>query len=211
MITGAARYVYALVSELVPPGVVSATVTVPAEPAGAVTVTDVSLAASTVPGTPPKVTPVAPAIPEPLIVTEVPPVVGPDAGVMVESAGGARYVKPVEAVPPTVVTTTVEAPAERDGVVIRIDVSLSTVNDAAAPPTVTFVVLVKLVPVIVAIVPPAMPPLVGLMLLIVGGATYVHAFAAEEAVPPGVVTETVPEPAEPAAVVATISVTELTT
>jgi hypothetical protein len=88
-------------------------------------------------------------------------------------------VKPAASVaePPGVVTTTFLAPAVPAGVVKLIDVSLMfTRSVAATPPTVTTVVPVRLVPVKVTVVPPAVVPETGLMAVTVGtaaGATYV--------------------------------------
>ena len=64
----------------VPPGVVTATLTAPAGPAGVVTVNDVAEFDVIVPAVPPKVTDVAPDKFVPVIVTLVPPEVGPDEG-----------------------------------------------------------------------------------------------------------------------------------
>ena len=76
------------------------------------------------------------------------------------------------AVPPAVVTTTSFAPAAPAGVTAVIDVSLTTTTLVAGlPPTVTLLAPVKLVPVIVMAVPPAIDPDDGLTLVIVGAAT----------------------------------------
>ncbi len=76
----------------VPPGVVTLTDAVPAEPAGVVAVIDVALTTVTdVAATPPTVTDVAPMNPVPVIVIEVPPASGPLAGetfVTVSTGGG---------------------------------------------------------------------------------------------------------------------------
>ena len=79
---------------------------------------------------------------------------------------------------------------------------------AATPPTVTLVAPVKLVPVIVIAVPPAVDPNNGDKEVIVG--TYVNAFVAV-AVPPGVVTATLFAPTVPAGVTAVMLVNETTT
>ena len=81
---------------------------------------------------------------------------------------------------------------------------------AATPPTVTLVAPVKLVPVIVIAVPPAVEPEVGETEEIVGGAKYVNAFVAV-AVPFGVVTATLFAPTVPAGVTAVTLVDEITT
>ena len=85
------------------------------------------------------------------------------------------------------------APAAPAGVTAVIEVaSTTTTLVAATPPTVTLLAPVKLVPVMVIAVPPAVVPEVGETLAIVGagiGTTNVNAPAAV-AVPPGVVTTT---------------------
>ena len=63
-------------------------------------------------------------------------------------------------VPPAVVTITSEAPLLPVGVMIDSEVSLTIVKSATAPPTVTPVVKVKLVPEIVVEVPPSTDPVV---------------------------------------------------
>lgn len=73
------------------------------------------------------------------------------------------------AVPPGVVTETVTVPAARAGVVTLIWLGLMTVNEVAAvPPKVTEVAPVKFEPLIVTGVPPAVLPLGGLTLPIMG-------------------------------------------
>ena len=67
------------------------------------------------------------------------------------------------------VTTTFTAPAACAGAVAVIEVALLTIKLAALPPNVTELVPVKLVPVIVTPVPPAVGPEFGLTLLTVGG------------------------------------------
>jgi hypothetical protein len=70
------------------------------------------------------------------------------------------------------VTVTVTAPALPAGVVAVIVVLFTTVTFVAdALPNFTVAPLAKFVPVIVAAVPPAVVPLLGLMLVSVGGAT----------------------------------------
>ena len=78
------------VVELVPYGVVTVTTTVPADPAGAPAVIEVSeTTVKLVAAVPPKCTAVAPVRLVPVIVTEVPPAVGPEAGEIALTAGGA--------------------------------------------------------------------------------------------------------------------------
>ena len=73
--------------------------------------------------------------------------------------------------PPVVVTTTLAVPAVPAGVVAVIDVALTTDTlVAAVPPILTVAPEMKLVPVMVTLVPPAVVPLLGLMLVTVGGA-----------------------------------------
>ena len=68
------------------------------------------------------------------------------------------------------VTTTLLAPAVPAGVVAVIEVVLTTTRlVAATPPTVTLVAPVKLLPVIVIAVPPAVGPTFGATTEIVGG------------------------------------------
>lgn len=120
---------------------------------------------------PPKATPVVPVRLVPVIVTVVEPAVGPLAGETDETVGTAKYVYPpvLVAEPPGVDRTTSRAPAVPDGVTAVTEVALTTTSDVAdAPPIVTPVVPVKLVPVIVTLVPPAIGPLDGDTDVIVG-------------------------------------------
>ena len=121
--------------------------------------------------TPPTVTLVAPVRFVPVIVIAVPPAVEPVAGETEEIVGGAKYVNALAklAVPPGVVTATLFAPTVPAGVtaVTLVDETTTTL-DAATPPTVTLVAPVKLVPVIVIAVPPAVEPEVGVIDVIVG-------------------------------------------
>jgi hypothetical protein len=72
---------------LVPPAVVTVISTVPAAPGGAVAETWFELFTTNDAALPPKLTPVAPVKPVPLIVTVVPPVVGPDVGLTLVTDG----------------------------------------------------------------------------------------------------------------------------
>ena len=75
-------------------------------------------------------------------------------------------------VPPGVVTKTLAVPAVPAGVVTVMEVALFTTRlVAAVPPMVTPVAPVKPVPVMVMLVPPAVEPLVGEILVTVGAAT----------------------------------------
>ena len=75
---------------LVPPGVVTVTSTVPAVPAGAVAVIWVALlTVKLVAAVAPKLTALAPVKLVPVIVTEVPPAVGPAVGLTPVTVGAA--------------------------------------------------------------------------------------------------------------------------
>ena len=76
---------------LVPPGVVTSTLAVPALPAGVVAVIEVELTTVKL-GTvaPPIVTAVAPVKPVPVMVTDCPPASGPDDGLIAVTSGGAE-------------------------------------------------------------------------------------------------------------------------
>ena len=75
-------------------------------------------------------------------------------------------------VPPGVVTKTLAVPAVPAGVVTVMEVALFTTRlVAAVPPMVTPVAPVKPVPVMVMLVPPAVEPLVGEILITVGATT----------------------------------------
>jgi hypothetical protein len=95
----------------------------------------------------------------------VPPAVLPEVGVTELTVGaGVTYVNSVLAafVPPGVVTRTLAVPAVPEGVVQVAEVAEATLTAVhAAPPTVIPVAPVKLVPVIVTGVPPAVEPDVG--------------------------------------------------
>ena len=71
-----------------PPGVITVTSTMPAEPAGEVAVIEVAeTIVMPVAAVPPKDTPVAPVKPVPVSVMDVPPASGPDVGVIAETVG----------------------------------------------------------------------------------------------------------------------------
>ena len=111
-------YWSAVLVALVPPGVVTVTSTAPSVPvAGAVAVIVVALLTVNAAGLPgPKLTAVAPVNPVPVMVTDVPPVLGPEPGltpVTVGAGGGCRCTGRsalVALVPPAVVTVTSTAP-----------------------------------------------------------------------------------------------------
>ena len=75
---------------LVPLGVVTITLAVPALPAGAIAVSDVEpVTITAVAAVPPMVTAVAPVKPVPVMVTDCPPASGPDDGLMDVTVGPA--------------------------------------------------------------------------------------------------------------------------
>ena len=88
---GRARYVYNTLAALVPLGVVTSTLAVPALPAGVVAVIEVALTTVTfVAAVPPIVTPVAPVNPVPVMLTACPPANGPEVELMDATVGAAR-------------------------------------------------------------------------------------------------------------------------
>jgi len=104
--------------------------------------------------------------PVPVIVTVVPPDVGPELGLSVVTVGpaGATYVNPLAMVAVAVptVTTTSTVPAARGPVTAwMVVVPRTRTPVAATPPMVTVGVPLKLVPRIVMSVPPAVEPVDG--------------------------------------------------
>jgi len=151
---------------------------------------------------PPNFTEVAPVKLVPLIVTFIP--CAPLLGVNDEIVGAAMKVNPPStALPPGVVTETFpEEPVATTAVTV---VELTTLKDVAAvPPKLTAVAPSKSVPVMVTVAP--LIALIGANDEIVGPAMNVN--PANESVPPGVVTDTLPE--APLATTAKICVGEST-
>jgi hypothetical protein len=153
------------------------------------------------------VTPVAPVKFVPLIVTLLP--TGPLVGVKLVIVGGALTTVKLfvlVAVPPGVLTLSgpVVAPA---GTVAWIAVAEVTVKLALTALNATPVAPLKFVPLIVTLLPTG--PLVGVKLVIVGGALTTVKLFVLVAVPPGVLTLSGPVVA-PAGTVAWIAVAELT-
>lgn len=136
---------------------------------------------------PPIVTPVAADKFVPVMVTAVPPAIGPDVGLSPVTVGAAAYVYPPVrvALPPAVVTSTVAVPADPAGVTaVRLLPSAATTTFVAAlPPRVTPVAPVRLLPVIITFWPPASGPLAGMRLLMLGPTTGATEFEADEAGP----------------------------
>ncbi len=151
---------------------------------------------------PPKLTAVAPVKLVPVIVTIMPlvPLVGEKEVIV----GGEIKIKPgLVPIPPGVVTATF--PEDPNATTAMMLVAETTVNDAAAvPPKLTAVAPVKLVPVIVTVIP--LTPLVGVKEVIVGAGIKIKPGLV--AVPPGVVTETLPE--DPDATTAVMLVADTT-
>lgn len=107
------------------------------------------------------------------------------------------------AVPPGVVTSTSPvAPVPKIAVIVLASITVKEVG--TSPPKVTTVAPARLVPVIVMVVP--LPAVVGVKEVIVGAGIKVN--PAREAVPPSVVTETLPLAAVPK--IAVMLVDELT-
>ncbi len=162
---------------LVPPAVVTVMSTVPAPSAGEAAVMEVALfTVKLVAAVAPNDTAVAAVKPVPVMATLVPPAVGPLVGVMLVTVGAPTNVNwsdgEVALVPPAVVTVTSTVAAPSAGEVAVMEVALFTVKlVAAVAPNFTAVAAVKPVPVMATLVPPAVGPLVGAMLVTVGAAT----------------------------------------
>jgi hypothetical protein len=203
VIVGGARKVYDATLVAVPPGVVTAMVPVaPPEPRYArICVGDITVKAAA--ATPPMVTADAPVkfvplmsvkSPAPPDASEKPVIVGADAA-------SVNTVADV-AVPPGVVTTTLPvAPPAATTAVICVGVTTKPV--AGTPPKVTVAGARKFVPLIVMVAPTG--ALVGVKLVIVGVGTNVNT-GTEVAVPPGVVTTTLPDAPAPTLTVSTVPV-----
>ncbi len=169
----------------VPPG--DETLTVPEVPVATTAVMLVLLTTlNEVAAVPPKLTAVAPVKLVPVRVTVAPEPA--DSGVMVVMVGSGKNVNPARVpVPPRVVTLTVpDVPLATTAVMF---VTLTTLNEVAAvPPKLTVVAPVRLVPVMVTVAP--VPADAGVKEVMVGKPK--NANPARVAVPPGVVTLTLP-------------------
>jgi hypothetical protein len=159
---------------LSPFGLVTLTVTAPADRAGVVAVIVVALVTLTLTAaTPPNAT-VAPIKNfVPVIVTEVPPAIDPEAGATLETVGAVfTYVNALDRDPlwpSRFVTFTVTAPVPRAGVVaVRVVLLITFTLVAVVPPKVTVAPAAKKVPVIVTVVPPIVDPEAGDTLATVG-------------------------------------------
>jgi hypothetical protein len=123
------------------------------------------------------------ANPVPVTTTGVPPAIGPTAGDIPVTVGGATYVNAFVSVPvvrSAFVTTTLVEPTACAGSVIPIVVAVTDVTVALAPPTVTVAPVRKFVPLIVAAPPPASAPAFGLILVGLGGGACVTVTLAVE-------------------------------
>jgi len=168
--------------------VVTVTSTVPTEPAGETAVTEVAeLTTTPVAAAVPNFTEVAPVRFVPVMVTDVPPAGGPEEGLTAVTVGepGATYVNwsaaPVALVPPGVVTVTSTTPAAPAGEIAVTDVLLFTTTPVAAvPPKFTPVAPVRLFPVMVTEVPPAIGPELGLTEVTVGAGAFAMSSASTD-------------------------------
>ena len=157
----------------VPPAVVTVISTAPAPPAGEVAVIWVAeLTVKAVAAVAPNLTAVAPLRLVPVMITVVPPPVGPALGAIDVTEGAPTYVNWSAAemveTPPGVVTRTSITP-EPAGAVAVMDVDeLNVKLVAGVAPKLTAVTPVKLVPVMVTAVPPACGPEPGAMAVTVG-------------------------------------------
>jgi len=171
--------VSALVTGLVPAGVMTVTSTTPV-PAGGVTVIDVAEKAVTLPAPEPEPAPkLTTGVPGvklvPVIVTTVPPAVGPVFGLTEATDGGgvtnmnwsAALVADVPAGVVTVMSTVLGAPLGDTAVIwpALLNVKLA----AFAVPNLTPVTPVKLAPLMTTEAPPAVVPVTGLTPLTDGG------------------------------------------
>ena len=159
-----------------PPEPVRTTFNAPAVLAGVTTVTEVALTlVIEVPAVAPNVTDVVPSKLVPVIVTVVPPAVGPEANPAADNTdeivGVPTNVKAeVDATaPPEPVRVTVTVPAELAGVTTVTEVALTfEIEVPALLPNETAEVPSKFVPVIVTDVPPLVEPDDGATVVIVG-------------------------------------------
>src|SRR5207244_8168642 len=120
----------------------------------------------------PKLTVAVGAKSVPVIVTAVPPAVGPLVGETAVTVGGVMKVKqPVQVAlwPSTLVTTTLTSPAAWAGVVATTTVASAKVTVPGAPPKLTVSGPAKSLPLIVTPRPPAMEPEFGVTLVTLGG------------------------------------------
>jgi len=166
---------------LVPPGVVTITLTILATWDGEVIVIFVlEFTVRLVPAAVPNLMAVAPVNPVPVTVTRVPPAVGPLLGEILVTFGRAAYVNrsavEVALVSPGVVTVTSAIPAAWAGDLTVILVAETKVRGVVfiVVPNLTVVAPVKPVPAIVTTVLPVKGPLFGVILVTFGRAAYMN-------------------------------------
>lgn len=203
--TVTSAYVKPFATSTVPLAVVSVRTCAPTAPAGDTAVTVVGFTTVTLDAaTPPIVTALVPDRFRPVIVTTVPPTVGPEAGLNDETVGDATYVKPSSrlAMPPGVEIDTVCGPTSPTGAsAFTVTPSTTVTPVAARPPIVTDVVPIRFAPVMEISVLQHVGPADGDTDEIVGAAKYVKPFDSV-AVPVGVTNTTCCDPAVPAGVTA---------
>jgi hypothetical protein len=162
---------------LVPPAVLTVISTVLADSPGDVVLMVVGEVTDTpVPATVPNLTVEPEVNPLPVMVTVVPPVVGPDVGLTALTVGVLSKVnvsaEEVVLVPPGVLTVMSTGPADSAGdVAVHDVVEEQLAPDEGVDPKLTVVApapVKKLVPVMVTDVPPPAGPIVGLTALTVG-------------------------------------------
>jgi hypothetical protein len=188
------------VIDTVPPGVV--TLTLPDAPVPTTAVILVAeLTVNDEAATPPKLIEVAPVKFVPVIIIDA--LAAPLVGVNDVIVGGRINVNPAKvAVPPGFVTLTFpDAPVPTTAVIVVVSTTIK--EDAAVPPKLTAVMLVKFVPLMVIVAP--VPALVGLKEIITGGRIKIN--PALFAVPPEVVTLTEPEEPNPTTAVIVVAFT----
>jgi hypothetical protein len=169
---GAATYMN-VAPLLVAEAVLTVTALAPAASAGEVAVTVLSeLTVTAVAAVVPKFTLRVLIKPAPVMVTTVPPVIGPEVGVIELITGGGWKLKLSElSVPPRVVILIGTVPTRCAGVIASISVSLTTEKlVAGVVPKFTLVVPVRPVPVIATLSPPAVTPVAGNTAVGAGGA-----------------------------------------
>ena len=148
--------------------------TIPADAAGVfATISVFDMTVTSVAGMPPTVTVIPSRKFSPVMVIGVPPATGPrdaEMSVIVKEPTNVKATGSVEDCPSGLVTTTSATPADAAGVVTAISVAEITVMPVATtPPMVTCAPSTKSVPAIAIVVPPVVGPLVGVMLVTLGG------------------------------------------
>jgi hypothetical protein len=157
---------------LVPPGVVTVISTIPAEPAGELAMISVAELTAKTTLVLPNLTALAPVKLVPVIVTVVPPTVGPLFGETRLTVGGGVYVYWLSAlvalVPPGFVTVTLTVPLPAGAVAVICVAELKVKRVAFVAPNFTAVAPLKPVPVRTTEVPPVVGPVAGVTPITVG-------------------------------------------